>query len=46
MRVVFINERGSLVSKQFDSEFQCRKFVNKMKRSKKCVLISFPLFNR
>lgn len=46
MSVVFINERGSRVTKTFDSEFLCRKFVNKLKRSKRCTLVSYPLFNR
>ena len=44
MSVVFINDRGTRVEKVFDSEFQCRKFVNKLKRSKRCTLVSYPLF--
>lgn len=45
MSVVFINERGARVEKTFDSEFFCRKFVNKLKHSKRCVLVSYPNFN-
>ena len=44
MSVVFINDKGSRVEKKFDSEYLCSKFVNKLKRSKKCVLVSYPLF--
>lgn len=44
MSVVFINERGTRVTKTFDSAYLCRKFVNKLKRSKRCVLVSYPLF--
>lgn len=45
MSVVFINDRGNRVTKHFDSEFRCRKFVEKLKRSKRCVLVSHPNFN-
>lgn len=44
MKVTFINEYGRRVTKTFDSEFLCRRFVNKMKRSKRCVLVSYPMF--
>ena len=44
MSVTFINERGNHVTKHFDSEFLCRKFVNRLKHSKKCVLVSYPIF--
>ena len=44
MSVVFINEHGDRVEKTFDSVYLCRKFVNKLKHSKKCVLVSYPLF--
>ena len=45
MSVVFINERGARVEKTFDSAYLCRKFVNKLKHSKRCVLVSYPNFN-
>lgn len=45
MSVVFINERGTRVEKIFDSAYLCRKFVNKLKHSKRCVLVSYPNFN-
>lgn len=45
MSVVFIDENGKRVTRTFDSEFRCRKFVNKLKHSKKCVLVSYPNFN-
>ena len=41
--VVFCNERGDRVEKTFDSPYLCRKFVNKIKHSKKCRLIFEPL---
>lgn len=44
MSVTFINEKGNHVTKRFDSEFLCRKFVNRLKRSKRCTLVSYPLF--
>lgn len=45
MSVVFINERGNRVEKRFDSPYLCRKFVNKLKHSKRCVLVSYPNFD-
>lgn len=32
------------VTKWFASEYQARRFVNKLKHSKRCRLISCPLF--
>lgn len=37
-------ETGAVVNKHFDSYFQCRNFVNKMKRSRQCKLLSYPTF--
>lgn len=37
-------ETGAVVEKLFESYMECRKFVNKLKRSKKCSLISYPSF--
>ncbi len=42
--VVFLNERGERVEEEFDSEYLCRKFVNKIRHSKRCRLVSAPLF--
>lgn len=44
MTVVFINERNVRIEKRFDSPYLCRKFVNKLKHSKRCKLVSFPQF--
>lgn len=35
-------ETGVVVDKRFDSYYICRKFVNKMKHSSKCRLVSYP----
>lgn len=43
--VSFINAKKVNVTKTFDSLYKARLFVNKLKRSKTCVLISYPLFN-
>lgn len=43
--VYLIKKSGVRVSKSFESEFLCRKFVNKLKHSKTCELISYPLFS-
>lgn len=32
------------LTKSFESEFMARKFVNKLKHSKECFLISCPIF--
>lgn len=42
-RVQFLNERGELVTKEFDSLYKCRLFVNKCKHSKRVTLVSYPL---
>lgn len=39
-------ETGAVVEKTFDSFYKCRNFVLKMRRSKKCQLISYPNINR
>lgn len=43
--VVFLNESGKKVSKLFDSPYFCRKFVNKIRHSKKLRLLSCPIFD-
>ena len=46
LRVVFlVIESGARVEKVFDSEYLCRKFVNKLRHSKRCKLISYPSFS-
>lgn len=40
--VVFLNERSQRVEKFFDSLYKCWQFVNKLKHSKRCRLISYP----
>lgn len=41
--VQFLNERGDLVKREFDSLYKCRLFVNKCKHSKRVRLVSYPL---
>ena len=36
---------GARLVTSFDSPYSARKFVNKLKRSKTCVLTSYPIFN-
>lgn len=44
-KVVYrIRESGVTVTKDFDSPYLCRKTVEKLKRSRKCELISYPIF--
>lgn len=38
--VVFLNERGKMVTLVFDSPFKSRRFALKIEHSKKCTLIS------
>lgn len=46
LRVVFqVIETGVFVEKFFESEYFCRKFVNKLRHSNKCRLVSYPLFS-
>lgn len=43
--VVFrVNASGAVVRKRFTSLYRCRIFVNKLKHSNECSLISYPLF--
>lgn len=39
--VVLINEKGQKFTKEFDSEYLFRKFLNKAKRSKKLTVIGY-----
>lgn len=43
--VSFIKDDVKL-TRVFDSEYQARMFTNKIKRSKQCHLVSYPLFNK
>lgn len=44
-KVTFIvNESGAKVTKSFESPYVAKKFVNKLKRSKRCTLVSYPYF--
>lgn len=35
---------GAVVDKRFDSYYRCRNFVNKLRHSSKCRLVSYPNF--
>ncbi len=43
--VVFLNEHGDRCTREFDSEYLCRVFVNKLRHSKRCRLVSYPVFS-
>lgn len=34
---------GKIISKEFDSAYRCRLFVERAKRSKKIMLVSYPM---
>lgn len=38
------NKTNRLLLRTFDSEYFCRKFVQKMKHSRRCTLLNYPLF--
>lgn len=38
------NKTGVRLVKSFDSEYQARVFVNRLKHSKKCTLVYYPTF--
>ena len=40
-----VNKTGTKLTKTFTSEYECNKFVNKLRHSKKCKLISYPFFS-
>ena len=42
--VVFLNESGVKVARRFDSEFYAKKFVERLNHSKKCRVLSCPIF--
>lgn len=35
---------NTVVDKEFTSYIECRKFVNKLRHSKKCKLLAYPAF--
>lgn len=43
--IVKFMKDGVVIPKRFDSMYRCRKFVEKAKRSKRIMLISYPLFD-
>lgn len=40
-RVVFLNEKGIRLVRGFDSVYLARQFVNKIRHSKRCTLVSY-----
>ena len=40
-----IKANGVVLMKSFDSQYQARKFFNRLKRSKKAELVSYPNFD-
>lgn len=38
-------KNGVVIRKRYDSPFLCRKLVNKLKHSKTCQLISYPILD-
>ena len=41
----FVKASRATLTKSFDSPFFAERFVRKLKRSKTCVLLSYPTFN-
>ena len=39
-----VNATRETLTRSFDSEYLAWKFVNKLKHSKRCTLVSYPLF--
>lgn len=40
-----VNETREKLISSFECEYSAWKFVNKLKHSKKCTLVSYPLFS-
>ena len=38
------NRTNRTLLRSFDSEYFCREFVRKLKHSRRCTLLSYPLF--
>lgn len=43
--VEFLNANKEHVVRKFDSPYKARLFVNKLRRSKTCVLLAYPVFD-
>ena len=43
-KVCFINEKGIRLVRGFDSPYEARKFVNKIRKSNRCTLVSYTGF--
>ena len=43
-KVTFANEFGVRLTRSFASPYLAKQFVNKLRRSKKCTLISYPAY--
>lgn len=40
-----VKASGTLVKRSFSSLYKCRAFVNKLMHSKKCTIVSYPIFD-
>lgn len=40
-----VNASREKLTRSFDSQYQARVFINKLRHSKRCTLISYPIFN-
>lgn len=40
-----VKETGAKLIRSFDSERECARFINKLRHSKKCILVSWPYLN-
>lgn len=38
------NTSDNVLLRSFDSEYFCREFIRKLKHSKRCTLLSYPMF--
>lgn len=43
--VYVVNKNGAMLVRNFDSPFAAKKFVNRLKRSRVCTLVSCPIFS-
>ena len=43
-KVTFLNEKGIRLVRGFDSPYEARKFVNKIRKSTRCTLVSYSGF--
>lgn len=40
-----VNKTQEKLTRGFESEYHARQFVNKLRHSKRCTLVSFPIFS-